>query len=309
MAQSHHHDTQANIKLAFFMNIGFAAAELVGGLYTNSMAIMADALHDLGDSVTLAISWRLERLSAKSEDGKFSYGYKRFSLLSALISGIVLITGSIFVIIEATKRLMAPQRSNAHGMLIFALVGIAINGYAAIRTSRGKNMNSRMISWHMIEDVLGWVAVLIVSLVLLVKEIDILDPLLSLGLTIFVLFNVVRNLYQTMHLFLQGVPANIKIEDIEKEIISLENVRGIHHTHIWSFDGEQNVMTTHVVLCQGAKKEDIRRVKTKIRDLTDKYDLSHTTVEFEYLDEDCSMNHHDHGNCAENEAKKVHEHG
>ncbi len=314
MANTHinehsHHTTQENIKVAFFLNAGFAAAELVGGLLTNSMAIMADALHDLGDSITLAVSWRLEHLSSKSEDGKFSYGYKRFSLLSALISGVVLISGSIYVITEAVQRLLAPQESNARGMLIFALFGIAINGYAAFRTSHGKNMNSRMISWHMIEDVLGWVAVLIVSLVLMVKNIAILDPLLSLGLTAFVLFNVVRNLWSTMRLFLQGVPDKIKIEDIENEIRPLDKVRGVHHTHVWSLDGEQHVLTTHVVLCLDARKEDIRRVKEKIRDLTDKYELAHTTVEFEYLDEDCSMNHNNHTGCPENGGEKIHKHG
>jgi len=306
---SHQREIQENIKLAFFLNAGFAAAELVGGLLTNSMAIMADALHDLGDSITLAVSWRLEHLSSKSEDGKYSYGYKRFSLLSALVSGVVLISGSIYVITEAIQRLLAPQASNARGMLIFALFGIAINGYAAFRTRRGRNMNSRMISWHMIEDVLGWVAVLIVSLVLMVKDIEILDPLLSLGLTAFVLFNVVRNLWGTMRLFLQGVPDTIKIEDIENEIRLLEKVRGVHHTHVWSLDGEQHVLTTHVVLCLDAKKEDIRRVKEKIRDLTDKYELAHTTVEFEYLDEDCSMNHQNHSDCRENGGEKINEHG
>ena len=306
---SHQHEIQENIKLAFFLNAGFAVAELIGGLLTNSMAIMADALHDLGDSISLAVSWRLEHLSSKSEDGKFSYGYKRFSLLSALISGIVLISGSIYVIMEAVQRLLAPQESNARGMLIFALFGIAINGYVVFRTSHGKNMNSRMISWHMIEDVLGWAAVLVVSLILMIKDIKILDPLLSLGLTAFVLYNVGRNLWRTMSLFLQGVPDTIKIEDIENEIRALEKVRDVHHTHVWSLDGEQHVLTTHVVLCMEAKKEDIRRVKEKVRDLTDKYELAHTTVEFEYLDEDCSMNHHNHTNCPENGGETVHEHG
>ncbi|MDK2982027.1 MAG: cobalt-zinc-cadmium efflux system protein [Chloroflexota bacterium] len=309
MAHNHHHEIQKNIKLAFFLNAGFAIAELFGGLFTNSMAIMADALHDLGDSITLAVSWRLEILAERSGDVKFSYGYKRFSLLSALISGVVLVSGSIYVIIEAVQRLMAPQESNARGMLIFALIGIAINGYAAFRTSRGKNMNSRMISWHMIEDVLGWAAVLIVSLVLMVWDIEILDPLLSLGLTAFVLFNVGRNLWTTMRLFLQGVPDTVNIHDIEAQISSLDKVRGVHHTHVWSLDGEQHVLTTHVVLCLDAKKEDIRRVKEKIRDMTDQYELAHTTVEFEYLDEDCSMNHTKHTNCPENEGEAVHEHG
>lgn len=284
-----HHGNQENIKVAFFLNAGFALAELVGGIYTNSMAILADALHDLGDSISLAIAWQLERVSVKSGDKKYSYGYQRFSLLSAFISGIILLSGSVFVIIEAIRRLLAPQPSNARGMLLFALVGMAVNGYAALRTSRGGNLNSRMVSWHMLEDVLGWAAVFVVSIVLMFRPIDVLDPLLSLLITIFVLYNVIKNLRKTLRLFLQGVPDVLNTQEVEKEIRSLGKVKDIHHTHLWSLDGEQHVLTMHVVLCPGAGREDIRNIKSKVRQLTEKYNLAHTTVEFEYLDEDCSM--------------------
>lgn len=292
----HHHANQENIKVAFFLNLAFALAEFIGGLYTNSVTILADALHDLGDSITLAISWRLEEFSERDEDHRYSYGYKRFSLLSALISGLILIIGSVFVISEAVQRLITPQESNAQGMLLFAIIGIAINGYAAFRTNKGKNMNSRMISWHMIEDLLGWIAVLVVSVILLFKPIRILDPILSLCITALVVFNILKNLIKVLRLFLQGVPENLDVAAIEEEIKQLDKVKDIHHTHVWSLDGEQHVLTTHVVLCLDAKKEDIRNVKSFIRGLTDRYMLAHTTVEFEYLDEDCSMNndHHHH---------------
>jgi len=289
MAHNHDHKNVENIKVAFFLNLGFALAEIIGGFFTNSMAILADALHDFGDSLSLAFSWRMENLSNKKEDQRFSYGYKRFSLLSALISAVVLLAGSIFVISEAIQRLSNPQHSNAGGMLAFAVVGIAVNGYAALRTSRGKNMNSKVISWHMLEDVLGWAAVLVVSIVMLVKDIHILDPLLSLGVTAVVLFNVIKNLKQTLSLFLQGVPDSIRIDTIEEEIKKLEMVSGIHHTHVWSLDGEQHVLTTHVVLCTGAKKEQIRAIKSKIKELSERLGLAHTTVEFEYFEDDCSM--------------------
>jgi cobalt-zinc-cadmium efflux system protein len=289
MAHNHGHKNVENIKVAFFLNLGFALAEIIGGFFTNSMAILADALHDFGDSLSLAFSWRMENLSNKKEDQRFSYGYKRFSLLSALISAVVLLAGSIFVISEAIQRLSNPQHSNAGGMLAFAVVGIAVNGYAALRTSRGKNMNSKVISWHMLEDVLGWAAVLVVSIVMLVKDIHILDPLLSLGVTAVVLFNVIKNLKQTLSLFLQGVPDSIRIDTIEEEIKKLEMVSGIHHTHVWSLDGEQHVLTTHVVLCTGAKKEQIRAIKSKIKELSERLGLAHTTVEFEYFEDDCSM--------------------
>jgi cobalt-zinc-cadmium efflux system protein len=297
MANNHNHfHNEENIKIAFFLNLGFALAEIIGGFFTNSMAILADALHDFGDSLSLAFSWRMERLSNKKGDQRYSYGYKRFSLLSALISAIVLLAGSIFVVSEAVQRLSNPQPSNARGMLIFALVGIAVNGYAALRTSNGKNLNSKVVSWHMLEDVLGWAAVLVVSIVLLIQKdpILILDPLLSLTMTAIVLINVIKNLKKTLTLFLQGVPDSVNVGEIEDEIQKMKMVSGIHHTHVWSLDGEQHVLTTHVILSEGAKKDQIRAIKTKVKELSERHGLAHTTVEFEYLEDDCSMsNNHD----------------
>lgn len=291
MTHTHNHD-ESNLKLAFFLNFGFTIAEIIGGYLTNSIAIIADALHDLGDSVSLAISWRLEKLATKKGDEKFSYGYKRFSLLSALIGAIILIVGAITVTGEAIRRLQNPEKVNPlnpQGMLAFAILGIAINGFAALRAGKGKNLNSRMVYWHLIEDAIGWLAVLIVSIILLFKDLYYLDPLLSILVSGFVLFNVAKNLKKTINLFLQGVPDTIRIPEIEAEIKKMEKVEDIHHTHIWSLDGEHHVLTTHIVLCLDSKKEDIRSIKDRIREMTDKYELAHTTIEFEYLEDDCSM--------------------
>lgn len=285
----HNHHTEQDIRLAFFLNAGFAVAELFGGFFVNSVAIMADALHDFGDSLALAFSWRMESLAKKESDKYYSYGYRRFSLLSAVVSAIVLMTGSIFVFYESIQRLLNPQPSDARGMFVFALVGIAVNGFAAFRTSRGKNLNSRIISWHLLEDLLGWVAVLVVSVVLFFSDLYILDPLLSVLITVIVLFNVLKNFQKTISVLLQGVPESIDISKIEKEIKQMEMVNGIHHTHVWSLDGEENVLTTHIVLGLNAKKEQIRNIKDKIRELTRINGLSHTTIEFEYLEDDCSM--------------------
>jgi cobalt-zinc-cadmium efflux system protein len=281
---------EKNIRLAFYLNLSFTLAELIVGFFTNSMAILADALHDFGDSFSLAFSWRMEKVSNRVGDQHYSYGYKRFSMLSALISAIILLIGSIFIISESVQRISKPQSSDARGMFAFALVGIAVNGYAALRTRHGNNMNSKMISLHLIEDLLGWVAVLVVSIVLLIKDIPVLDPLLSLVVTTFVIFNVVKNLRKTLVLFLQGVPDTIDIKAIEEELRMMEMVNDVHHTHAWSLDGEQNVLTTHVILFENAKKEHIRAIKNKIKEFREQYGLVHTTVEFEYQDEDCSMN-------------------
>ena len=286
----HHHPAEESIKVAFFLNFGFALIEAVGGFFTNSIAIMADALHDLGDSVTLFISWRLEKLSSRSGDQRYSYGYKRYSLLSAFIGSLILIAGAAIVIIESVKRISDPQPTNAAGMLILSLLGITANGIAAFRAGKGKNLNSRIIYWHLLEDVLGWAAVLVVSVVLMFWDIHILDPILSIAISAFVLINVVKNLKQTTNLFLQGVPAGIQIDEIEKTVLADDKVDGVHHTHIWSLDGEHHVLTSHVVVCPDTKKEDIRRIKEIFRKLAVDFHLAHTTIEFEYVDGDCSMN-------------------
>lgn len=285
---SHNHFNK-DIRIAFFLNFGFAIAEIIGGLMTNSLAILADALHDLGDSLSLALSWRLETLSEKAEDEKFSYGYKRFSMMGAIISALILMVGSVMVLSESIKRLLQPQLPDAQGMLLFAIAGIAINGYAAIRTSRGKNLNARIISWHLIEDVLGWLAVLIVSLVLLLTEIAILDPMLSIIFTLFVLFNVGKHIRRTIALFLQGVPEELDLKTLEIAVRKISMVADIHHLHAWSLDGEKHVLTLHIKLCDDAKNEDVRVIKDKIRIIAKQFGFIHTTVEIEFVEDDCSM--------------------
>jgi len=282
-------DPTSPVRVAFFLNLGFTILEVVGGLWTNSLAILSDALHDLGDSVAIGVSWYLERLSAKGKNRRFSYGYRRLSLLASLITATVLLSGALFVLTEAIPRLIRPQHSNAQGMLLFSIVGIVVNGVAAFRLRGGKTMNARMIAWHLIEDVLGWVAVLVVSLMLLLRDIHILDPILSILITVYVLYNVVRNLRETVALFLQAAPGSLDIDAIEQRLRAIPEVRSMHHTHIWSLDGQHHVLTTHVVVAEETPRDRILRVKKAFRDIAEGIGLEHTTLEVEYEDEDCLM--------------------
>jgi len=282
-------DPTSPVRVAFFLNLGFTILEVVGGLWTNSLAILSDALHDLGDSVAIGVSWYLERLSAKGKNRRFSYGYRRLSLLASLITATVLLSGALFVLTEAIPRLIRPQHSNAQGMLLFSIVGIVVNGVAAFRLRGGKTMNARMIAWHLIEDVLGWVAVLVVSLMLLLRDIHILDPILSILITVYVLYNVVRNLRETVVLFLQAAPGSLDIDAIEQRLRAIPEVRSMHHTHIWSLDGQHHVLTTHVVVAEETPRDRILRVKKAFRDIAEGIGLEHTTLEVEYEDEDCLM--------------------
>jgi cobalt-zinc-cadmium efflux system protein len=297
MAHHHSHDSGKNLKLAFFLNLSFTLIELVGGWYVNSVAIISDAVHDLGDSISLGTSWYLDRLSKKKATESYSFGYRRFSLLGALINAIVLILGSVFVIREAILRLQSPEMSDAKGMFYFALLGVAVNGYAAWKLSKGKTLNERVITLHLIEDVLGWVAVLIASIFLIFYPNPYLDPALSLLIAAYILWNVIKRLRETVFLFLQGQPLDVDKSAIEKEIRAIVHVDSTHHTHIWSLDGEHHVFTSHVRLKPLQSMEDILHVKNELKRIMKKYPFEHYTIETEFDGEDCVLlreEKHDH---------------
>jgi len=289
MTHNHNHTTTENIRTALILNLAFTLIEIFGGLWTNSMAILSDAIHDLGDTVSLGLAWYLENYSNRKGDRKFSYGYRRFSLLGALINTTILIVGSIFILSKAIPRLLSPEPTNASGMVFFAILGIIINGLAVIRLRSSNSMNARVVALHLLEDVFGWVAVLIVSIVLLFTDLFVLDPILSILFTLFILYNVFRNLRKTIALFLQAVPENLDIDEIERELRSLEQVQSIHHTHIWSLDGVHHVLSTHVVLHEEVSKEDLLCVREEIKYKLAEYDLSHSTIEIEFGEGDCMM--------------------
>ncbi|WP_079525517.1 cation diffusion facilitator family transporter [Halobacillus hunanensis] len=292
----HHHDhTTGNIKLAFFLNLGFTLLEIVGGILTNSMAILSDALHDLGDSLSLGLAWFLQKFSKKGKNHNFSFGYKRFSLLAALINSIVLIVGSVFILTEAIPRLMDPEQPHAGGMIAFAILGIIVNGAAAFRLRGGESMNQKVMSLHLLEDVLGWVAVLVVSIVMAFADLPILDPIASIAITLYILYNVVLNLIKTMRLFLEGVPEDVNLEDVVDRINALHHVESTHHTHLWSLDGEHHAFSTHIVVPSSASKEEICTIKEQVKSIINTIHLDHITIEIEYEDEYCSMYEQDEG--------------
>ena len=285
----HHHHSSNNIKVAFFLNFGFTILEIIGGLYVNSIAIISDAIHDLGDTIALGTSWYLEEKSHKKSNKKFSFGYKRFSLLGALINSVILIIGSLYVITEAVGRILEPEHTDAKGMIFFAVIGVLVNGYAAWKLSSGKTMNEKVASWHLVEDVLGWVAVLVVGIILNFKDIHYLDPALSLLITIYILWNVFIRLKQTLFIFLQGVPEDLDINEIESKILNIDFVNSIHHMHVWSLEGEHNVFTAHIKIDDNSNLNNFKKVKFDVKDILKEYKFEHYTVEVEFNDENCDL--------------------
>lgn len=285
----HNHRSQSNITVAFLLNLSFTIIEFIGGALTNSLAIVSDAVHDLGDTISLGFSWYMEKISRKNRDEKFSYGYKRFSLLAALVNSIVLLAGSLVILLEAVPRLFAPQAVHVQGMFALAILGIVVNGIAVLRLRRGKTMNEKVVSWHLLEDVLGWAAVLIISVVMLFKEMPVLDPLFSIIFTAYILWNVFKNLKQTMMVFLQSIPGDIKISEVEKTISSLPGVQEVHDTHIWTMDGEYHILTTHVVVTEDLDKESVILLKRKIKEVIGGFEIEHATLEIESEEENCYL--------------------
>ena len=281
----HHHDhSEENLKIAFFLNFSFTIIEIVGGFYTNSLAILSDALHDLGDSLSLGLSWYFHKLSKRGRSTTFSYGYKRFSLLGAIINAIVLIIGSFFILLHAVPQLFHPEATDVKGMMYLSILGIVVNGVAALKVHKGSSMNEKMVSLHLFEDVLGWVAVLIGSLLMMYVHAPFIDPLLSILIALFILYNVLKNLRKSMRIILQGIPENISIARIESTLKHINEVKSIHDCHIWSMDGDYNILTVHLQLDKDYKLSEQAILKQKIALALKNELIHHMTIEFECND-------------------------
>ncbi|MBS8266516.1 cation transporter [Mesobacillus boroniphilus] len=276
--------TSKRMRLAFLLNAGFTVIEIIGGILTGSIAIVADAIHDLGDSLSLGASWLLEKKSNKEATEKFPFGYKRFSLLGALLSGTVLITGSIYIFYEAGKRLFNPVSPHSEGMMWLAILGVLVNGFAALKLRHGEGLNSKMLSWHLLEDVLGWVAVLVVSIILQFKDIPILDPLLSIGITIYILFHVIKNLKKTLLVLLESTPEDVDMDTLKNKILKQPGVIEIQKMHLWTLDGKENTSMIQLLVVNMTNEES-NRLRAEVREILKKEKVTVSTLEVNYLPE------------------------
>ncbi|WP_242920212.1 cation diffusion facilitator family transporter [Pontibacter liquoris] len=277
----HHHHAGQNIKVAFFLNLGFTVLELVGGLWINSMAILSDALHDLGDSLSLGLAWYFEKLARRGRDQHYTFGYKRFSLLGAVINSVVLLVGSIVVLYNAIPRIFHPEPVNATGMMGFAVLGIVVNGAAVLRLKGGSSLNERVVRLHLLEDVLGWVAVLVGGIILYFFDFPVIDPLLSLGITGYVLYNVIRNLRQSMKILLQGTPLQLDMAQVQEQLEKLPGIRSVHDLHAWTLDGSYHILTLHAVVAADLPLQEGEAIKQQVRAAMAEMAISHVTIELE----------------------------
>ena len=237
----------------------------------------------------MGLSWYFQKLSKKGRTKTFSYGYKRFSLLGAIINSIVLVAGSIFILTKAIPELFNPEETNVEGMLYLSILGIVVNGAAVFKLRKGESLNEKVVSLHLLEDVLGWVAVLIGSIIMMFTDAPFIDPLLSVLISLFVLYNVYRNLKKSMLVILQGIPEEVSVDDIRQKLKDMPEVTDIHDCHAWSMDGEYNILTVHLRLAKDYKLSEQAKLKEKVKAQLKDESINHITVEFEGQDEHCGL--------------------
>ena len=291
MSHAHSDSASGGLGIAFFLNLGFALLEVVGGLWTNSLAILSDALHDFGDATSIGVAGLLQRVAGRKSDPTFTYGYRRFSVLGALITGMVLLIGLVIIVTRAVPRLFDPEPVYSPGMIVLSIIGIVVNGAAVLRLKGSRTLNEKVVSWHLLEDVLGWVAVLIGSIAMWLWELPVLDPILSILISLYILWNVLRNLRKVLLIFLQSAPRTFDAAQFATAAAALPRVHSVHHTHSWSIDGEQHVLSTHVVIERAAHIKEIAEAKRSVRELLASHDFEHITIETELEGEECQSPH------------------
>lgn len=276
---SHHH-SYSNIKIATFLNISFTIIEFIGGAITNSLAILTDALHDFGDSLVLISSWRIEKLSLRKPDWQRTFGYRRMSLLAAFLNAVVLLGGSVVIFFQVIGRLFNPQPVEAVGMIWIAVIGIAANTIGSLRLKKGKSTNEKVLSWHLMEDVLGWIGILVAAVVIHFTGLFILDPIITIGFTAFVLWGVWRNSKELFNIFLEGAPSEQPATSIVQEIEGIEYIKYVYDIHLWSLDGSHHLASIKAIVSQEGIK-NLDSLTSKIKDILSKYHITHSTIELE----------------------------
>ena len=274
--------TEKSILIAFVLNLAFSVFEFIGGIFTGSVAIVSDAIHDIGDAASIGASFFLEKKSKRQPDKTYTYGYARYSVLGSLLTTLILLVGSLLVIYHAVLRIIDPVEIRYDAMIVFAIFGVAVNLAAALFTRHGHSLNQKAVNLHMLEDVLGWIVVLVGAVVMRFTNLYIIDPLMSLGVAIFILIHAIRNLKEILSLFLERIPESVDVDEIKAHVLQIDGVKDVHHIHAWSMDGQNHYATMHVVICG-----ESHTVKEQVREELREHGIGHVTIETEAEGEHC----------------------
>lgn len=267
-----------NILSAFFINLTFTVISLIGGWITNSVAIISDSIHDLGCTLSIALAWVFERVAGHKPTNRFTFGYRRFTLLGAFVNAFILLSGSSVVLYESIGRMSHPEKVDAEGMLWFALLAILFKGLAAWRTWKGASVNQRMVSLHLLGDCLGWVAVLLGSIVMLFVEAPLLDPILSVCISLYILYNVVHNLIVAFRIVLEGVPSDVDYTALKAEVAATPGIAHVDELRVWSLDNEHHTAEIQLTTTLSTL-DDVEELKTSLRAILERHGVMMSNIE------------------------------
>ena len=273
---------ERNIFIAFILNLLFSVFEFFGGIFTGSVAIVSDAVHDVGDAASIGISYFLEKKSKNPPDEKHTYGYSRYSALGGFITTLILLLGSVVMIFNAIRRIINPAGINYNGMIVFAVIGVCVNFFAAFFTREGNSFNQKAVNLHMLEDVLGWVVVLVGAVAMRFTHFTLIDPIMSVGVSLFILINAIKNLKEISDLFLEKTPSGIEPKELREHIGKINGVIDVYHIHIRSLDRQNIIATMHIVTDNEPPK-----IKNAVREELNKHGINHITIEIETSEELC----------------------
>ena len=288
--------TKYTVWVAFFLNLSYAIVEFIAGGIFGSSAVLADSVHDLGDAIAVGISAFLETISNREEDRQYTLGYKRFSLLGALVTAVILIIGSILVILENITKIFNPQPVNDEGILWLGIIAVSTNVLASLVVRKGKTKNESILSLHFLEDTLGWLAVILMAIILRFTDWYILDSLLSLVISIFILIKAIPRFWSTLKIFLDAVPEGVDIKQVMSDLEELDNVASLNQLNLWTMDGLEKNAIVHVCL---KEIEQMETCKEFIRNLLKDCGFQNITIE---VDDDLETHQAHKRNIAELEA-------
>ena len=285
-----------SIWLAFFLNLSFAIVEFIAGGVFGSSTVLADSVHDLGDAIAIGLSAYLETISNREEDSHYTLGYKRFSLLGALITAVILITGSVLVILENITKNFHLQPINDKGILWLGIIAISVNVLASLVIRKGQTKSESILSLHFLEDILGWLAVILMAIILRFTDWYILDPLLSLVISFFILSKAIPRFWSTLKIFLDAVPEGVDIKQVKSRLEQLDYVASVNQLNLWTMDGLEKNAIIHVCL-EHVKHMEV--CKESIRDILKDCGFQNITIE---VDADLASHQVHKRNMAELEA-------
>ncbi len=276
--------SERRLALSLVLNLVITLAEVAGGLFSNSLALLSDAVHNLSDASSLGVSWLAKRISRMERTPAHSFGFKRAEVLASLVNTVALMGIGVFLLVEAVRKFLHPEPVAGGIMLAVAAVGLLGNLFTAwlLHADSKDSLNIRSAYLHIVMDALSSVGVIVAALLMMAFGWFWLDPLLTLAVSLYVLRESWPLLKTSIHILMQGTPEGIRIDPLVEEVESQPEVVDMHHVHLWTTDGTEVFLEAHVTVCEEARSrtdELLARLSKRIRE---EFGIGHVTLQFEF---------------------------